>query len=211
MLPGYQSACSHWYIDTAPHILPIVLLKFLFQFPPVAVLALLNLHFKFSLNLFHLLPVPVSEGPLLLIQDDLDVSGDPWFVAYNVQSLLEQYYPHIRLCTLSYNPWVHQCPQRVNYRAQPSLLLQSSPTQPHWSPMTILSQSQAALQAYTVVIWSSEGREGYWGSLTLAYSTSRVFFPLVVQSTNCLNVINIPTKHQTFFIFFIHLMQKDKC
>lgn len=68
-----------------PHATPhIVLLEFLFQLPPVTVPTLLNPHLKFSLNLFHHLPVSVSKGPLLLIQEDLDVSGDPGFVFWKI-------------------------------------------------------------------------------------------------------------------------------
>lgn len=73
----YQSIAS----DT-PHGTPHIhsnLLDFLFQLPPVAVVALLNPHLKLSVDQFHLLPVPISEAHLLLIQEDLDVSGDPGF------------------------------------------------------------------------------------------------------------------------------------
>ena len=64
----------------APHVLQGVLLEFVLQLPPVAVFTLLDHLLKLPLNPPHLLPVTISEGPLLLIQQDLDVSGDPQLV-----------------------------------------------------------------------------------------------------------------------------------
>ena len=83
---------ARWFVasdapNAAPHILQVVLLKFVLQLPPIAVFALLDPLLKLPLNTPHLFPVPISEGSLLLIQQDLDVSGDPrlviWETAYS--------------------------------------------------------------------------------------------------------------------------------
>ncbi len=62
-----------------PHILHIVLSEFQLQLPNVVFFGLVDLHLDFTLKPFHLLPVFLSEGSLLIL-DSFDVSGDPRFV-----------------------------------------------------------------------------------------------------------------------------------
>ena len=63
-----------------PHIPHVVLLEFILQLSPIIVFSLSDFKFEYPLYSPHLITVAISERPLLLIQDGLNVLSDPRFV-----------------------------------------------------------------------------------------------------------------------------------
>lgn len=173
---------------------------FLFQLLPVAVLTPLNPHLKFSEPVSPP-PCPCPWRPSFSFKRtlmSLVTRGLMLGISNSVQSLLEPHYPHRSWCTLLYNPWVHQSPLNVNYRAHASLLLQSSPAELHWSPLTI--SSQFYYSSYGLPL-DERLRGRRW--IRLWYSRSSVLFPLVRQSTNCLTMCRVAPRMTWFWSYQI--------
>ncbi len=94
-----------------------------------------------SLDPLHLLPLSISDSPLL-IQEDLDVSADPFLVIWETAySLCWNDIIHTEIDVPCYTIRKIINVLCVNYRALPSLLFQSNPAELHWAPVTISSQT----------------------------------------------------------------------
>ncbi len=121
-----------------PYILCIVLLEFLFQLPPVAVLALLNPHLEFSLNCFTSSLSPSPKALFFSFKRTL-------LSLVNKHGLLSS--SVFSTCELQRTPQFH-----------------SSPAEPHCPSNHRLPSDQRVIQGKRVdqvVVGSSKGREAY--------------------------------------------------
>ena len=165
--------------------------------------------FKLPLNPPHLLPVTISEGSLLLIQQDLDVSGDPRLVieeaAYS-RCRNNTVHTEVDVPRYAVHEIIKVLPMRITEQL-PVLLVQSSPAKLYRSPWASPHSPGGhrkrldlgliqGLQVDEVVVWSSKRRKGSGAvpSLTAVYSRSSVVFSLVGQSTNCLKVHSVAAR-----------------
>ena len=80
-----------------PHIPHVVSLEFILQLSPVIVFSLPDVKFEYPLHSPNLITVALSERPLLLVQDDLDVLSDRRFIN-RLQSEQGHCSPHRSLC-----------------------------------------------------------------------------------------------------------------